>query len=407
MYLEHFGLKELPFRLGPDPDFLYLSKNHARAKSYMESTIWFTDGFVIITGEVGCGKTTLIETVISELDTNVIVAQISQTQLSPKEFLQALLVQFGFSPFQMEKIELLSTLTQFLVSQFAAGRKVLLIVDEAQNLSSRVLEEIRLLSGVETTKDKVLRIILAGQPELSQKLDAPEAVQLMQRVRLRFHLTELSPDETRSYILHRLAVAGSRGEPLLFDEETFAPLYAYSRGVPRLVNTLCDSALMIAFARNQPRVALEDIETAVDELGRDKFQTRAPRRRQSDAPRAAPADDDPILARLVIIHEDGTIVERELRAGRLAIGREPDNDLQIDGKFISRHHCQITTTGRGSMLEDLDSTNGVYVKSKRTRRHSLNDGDVIAIGNHEIIYMDERDTAGRGEGEETAAAGTA
>ena len=214
MYLEHFGLDELPFRLSPDPAFLYLSKNHARAKAYMESTIWFTDGFVVITGEVGSGKTTLIETFLSELDKDVVVAQVNQTQVSPIEFLQSVLVQFGFSPFRMKKAELLATLNQFLIEQYAAGRKVLLIVDEAQNLSYRVLEEVRLLSGVETTKEKVLRIILAGQPEMNEKLDSPELLQLVQRVRLRFHLTALSEEDLRAYVLHRLEVAGSRGRAL-------------------------------------------------------------------------------------------------------------------------------------------------------------------------------------------------
>ena len=192
MYTELFRLRELPFRLSPDPEFLYLSKNHSRAKAYMESTIWFTDGFVVITGEIGSGKTTLIETFLRELEKDVVVAQINQTQVSAVEFLQAVLVQFGFSPFKMKKAELIATLNSFLIEQYAAGRKVLLIIDEAQNLSLRTLEEVRMLSGVETTKEKVLRIILAGQPELNAKLDSPELVQLAQRVRLRFHLTALS-----------------------------------------------------------------------------------------------------------------------------------------------------------------------------------------------------------------------
>ena len=147
MYLELFKLHELPFRLTPDPQFLYLSKHHARAKAYMESTIWFTDGFVVITGEIGSGKTTLIETFLKELEKDVVVAQINQTQVSAIEFLQTVLVQFGFQPFRMKKAELLSTLNEFLVEQYANGRRVLLIVDEAQNLSNKVLEEIRLLSG--------------------------------------------------------------------------------------------------------------------------------------------------------------------------------------------------------------------------------------------------------------------
>ncbi|MGH8305994.1 MAG: ExeA family protein, partial [Steroidobacteraceae bacterium] len=192
MYLEPFKLKELPFRLSPDPQFLYLSKQHARAKAYMESTIWFTDGFVVITGEIGSGKTTLIESFLREVPADVVVAQINQTQVTALDFLQAVLVQFGFSPFKMRKAELITTLNNFLIEQHAAGRKVLLIVDEAQNLSMRVIEEIRLLSGVETTKEKVLRIILAGQPELGGTLDAPRLAQLAQRVRLRFHLQTLS-----------------------------------------------------------------------------------------------------------------------------------------------------------------------------------------------------------------------
>src|SRR5882724_9405706 len=206
MYLALFRLKELPFRLSPDPQFLYLSTHHGRAKAYMESTIWFTDGFVVITGEIGSGKTTLIETFLRDLDKTVVVAQLNQTQITPIGFLQGMLVQFGFAPFKMNKAELLATVNNFLVEQYAAGRKVLLVIDEAQNLSNRVLEEVRMLSGVETTKDKTLRIVLAGQPELNDKLNSPELVQLAQRIRLRFHLTPLSQEDTYAYVAHRLEI---------------------------------------------------------------------------------------------------------------------------------------------------------------------------------------------------------
>jgi type II secretory pathway predicted ATPase ExeA len=220
MYTETFKLKELPFRLSPDPQFLFLSRAHARAKAYMESTIWFTDGFVVITGEIGAGKTTLIESFLRQLDSDVVIAQINQTQVTAVEFLQSVLVQFGFSPFKMKKAELIATINSFLIEQYAAGRKVLLIIDEAQNLSLKVLEEIRLLSGIEATKEKVLRIILAGQPELNQTLDMPELVQLTQRVRLRFHLGTLSREDLRAYILHRLDVAGAGGREI-FAEDSF------------------------------------------------------------------------------------------------------------------------------------------------------------------------------------------
>jgi general secretion pathway protein A len=409
MYLDSFKLKELPFRLSPDPQFLYLSKQHARAKAYMESTIWFTDGFVVITGEIGAGKTTLIESFLKEIQSDVVIAQINQTQVSAVDFLQAVLVQFGFSPFKMKKAELIATLNNFLIEQYAAGRKVLLIVDEAQNLSMRVLEEIRLLSGVETTKEKVLRIILAGQPELNEKLDAPELIQLTQRIRLRFHLTTLSAQEMRAYIQHRLEVAGA-GDRQIFAEDAFAEIFRYTGGTPRLVNTLCDTAMMAAFTSDRDTVTLADINQAIEELqwveysARNALHMKAPYEPRTpetetasnlpgvnvDQGAAVAPYGEAIHGRLLVATDGRTVEERMLKVGRIIVGRTPDNDLQIDSRFVSRHHCQVITTLHSSVIEDLNSTNGIYVKSKRVRRHYLNDGDVVVIGKHELIYVDER-----------------
>ena len=440
MYLEPFKLKELPFRLSPDPQFLYLSKQHARAKAYMESTIWFTDGFVVITGEIGSGKTTLIESFLKEVPADVVVAQINQTQVNTMDFLQTVLVQFGFSPFKMRKAELISTLNNFLIEQHAAGRKVLLIVDEAQNLEPRVLEEIRLLSGVETTKEKVLRIILAGQPELNETLNSPRLEQLTQRVRLRFHLATLSESETRAYIEHRLEVAGG-GDHEIFASDTFHEIYRYTGGVPRLINTLCDTAMMAAFTENRDTVRLADVASAVAELRWPLYAARAQRaaaagvaagaHAQPPAPpatgtgtavpsapgSAAPAAAAPESAaqmsaadgaaaaeraalaepvgKLLVATEGRTVQEIPLRIGRLIVGRTPDNDVHIDSRFVSRHHCQIITTAHSCVIEDLNSTNGIYVKSARVRRHYLNDGDVVLVGKHELIYVDERAARGR------------
>ena len=392
MYLELFKLHELPFRLSPDPQFLYLSKQHARAKAYMESTIWFTDGFVVITGEIGAGKTTLIETFLRELQTDVVVAQINQTQLSPTAFLQTVLVQFGFSPFNMKKPEVLATLNQFLMDQHDAGRKVLLIVDEAQNLSYRVLEEIRMLSGVETAKEKALRIILAGQPELNEKLNSQELVQLTQRVRLRFHLAALTRAETIAYIDHRLEVAGAEGRRI-FAEETYSTIYKYTGGVPRLINTLCDTCMMAAFGHDQDTVTVADLDAAIRELQWVEFASNTNRMQVPDVQishAAASVDHGQSVGRILLASDGKTVVERELKPGRLVIGRTPDNDLQIDSKFISRHHCQIVTQPDACLIEDLNSTNGIYVQSKRVRRYNLNDGDVVQVGQHEIMYIDER-----------------
>ncbi len=391
MYLELFNLHELPFRLSPDPQFLYLSKQHARAKAYMESTIWFTDGFVVITGEIGAGKTTLIETFLRELQTDAVVAQVNQTQLSPTAFLQTVLVQFGFSPFHMKKPEVLATLNQFLLEQHMSGRKVLLIVDEAQNLTHRVLEEVRMLSGIESTKEKALRIILAGQPELNDKLNSPELVQLAQRVRLRFHLSALTRADTNSYIDHRLEVAGSQGRRI-FAEDTYGTIFKYTGGTPRLINTLCDTSLMAAFARDSDTVSMEDVDAAINELQWGEFAGGTNRMRipHIETTPLANSGLSLTLGRILLASEGKTVVERELKPGRLVIGRTADNDLQIDSKFISRHHCQIVTQTDACVIEDLNSTNGIYVQSKRVRRYNLNDGDVVQVGQHEIMYIDER-----------------
>ena len=396
MYLELFKLHELPFRLTPDPQFLYLSKHHARAKAYMESTIWFTDGFVVITGEIGSGKTTLIETFLKELEKDVVVAQINQTQVSAIEFLQTVLVQFGFQPFRMKKAELLSTLNEFLVEQYANGRRVLLIVDEAQNLSNKVLEEIRLLSGVETTKEKVLRIILAGQPELNDKLNSAMLIQLAQRIRLRFHLTPLSKTDTQLYIQHRLEVAGSQGRQI-FDAECYPLIFRYTGGIPRLVNTLCDTSMMAAFAQDRDVVKVDDMKAAIEELQWVEYAERSVKLQAlghghapSHASSEASGERRVVLGRILVGFNGQTIAERELTPGRFIIGRTPDNDLQIDSKYISRHHAQIITAAGSLVLEDLNSTNGIYVRAKRVRRRMLNDGDVVQVGQHEIMYFDER-----------------
>jgi len=279
------------------------------------------------------------------------------------------------------------------VEQHIAGRKVLLIVDEAQNLSPRVLEEVRMLSGIETTKEKALRIILAGQPELNDKLNSPELVQLTQRVRLRFHLTALTQAETAAYIDHRLEVAGSQGRRI-FLEETHATIYKYTGGVPRLVNTLCDTCMMAAFGRDRDTVSAEDLDAAIQELQWVEFASATNRMRMLNSEHAQPhhpggGNTQPV-GRILLASGGKTVMERELKPGRLVIGRTADNDLQIDSKFISRHHCQIVTQVDSCLIEDLNSTNGIYVQSKRVRRYNLNDGDVVQVGQHEIMYIDER-----------------
>ena len=388
-YAEHFKLSEQPFRLTPDPEFIYWSKQHARAKAYMESTIWLADGFVVITGEIGSGKTTLLQSFLAELDDDVVYAVVSQTQLTPTEFLQAVLTEFGFKPFKKRKVELLDMLNMFLIEQYSNGKKVVLIVDEAQNLSRKVLEEIRMISGIETHKEKVLRIILAGQPELRDTLDAPSLKQLMQRVRLRFHLSALDRRETREYIEHRLAVAGRRRKGL-FTDDCFDTIHRYTGGVPRLVNTLCDTTLLCAFSDDKSVVEESDVLAAVAELNWKEHEgdTGRHERPQPTHYKRRPSDEH---VTGIVVRSNGEIVaEQTFPLGRAIIGRSRDNEIYIKSKFVSRHHAQLVTDPNGCVIEDLNSTNGVFLGEKQVKKYRLHDGDKISVGVHELTYHDLR-----------------
>ena len=387
-YLEHFNLSEPPFQLTPDPDFLYWSKQHARAKAYMESTIWLADGFVVITGEIGSGKTTLLQSFLNELDDDVVYAVVNQTQLTPTQFLQAVLTEFGFKPFNKPKVELLDMLNMFLIEQYSNGKKVVLVVDEAQNLTTKVLEEVRLLSGVETHKEKVLRIILAGQPELKETLDSPRLKQLVQRVRLRFHVGPLDSRDMREYINHRLNVAGRHADDI-FEEDTYDIIYRYSGGVPRLINTLCDSTLLGAFAEGKYTVNVDDVMTTVAELNWKEHEGNTGRYNQLKQVSGRIVERTDMTQ--IEVRTDGELVSMQsFPLGRIIIGRSPDNEVYIKGKFVSRHHAQIVTDEQGCFIEDLNSTNGVFIGEKQVKKYRLMNGDVISLGAHELVYTDLR-----------------
>jgi len=387
-YLGHFNLKEQPFRLTPDPDFLYWSKQHARAKAYMESTIWLADGFVVITGEIGSGKTTLLQSFLAELDEDVVYAVVSQTQLTPTQFLQAVLTEFGFKPFNKRKVELLDMLNMFLIEQYSNGKKVVLVVDEAQNLTRKVLEEIRLISGIETHKEKVLRIILAGQPELRDTLDSVGLKQLTQRVRLRFHLGPLDRREMREYIEHRLSVAGAE-EHRLFGDDTFDTIHRYTGGVPRLINTLCDTSLLCAFADEKESVDLDDVKSAITELNWEEHESSTGiHQKLQQLQDRYPSGAD---VTRIEVRQDGDVVEELTFApGRIIVGRSPDNEIYIKSKFVSRHHAQLISDENGCVIEDLNSTNGVFLGEKQIKKYRLRDGDVVSLGVYELVYRDLR-----------------
>jgi len=387
-YLKHFNLNEQPFSLTPDPEFLFWSKQHARAKAYMESTVWLADGFVIITGEIGAGKTTLLQSFLADLEDDIVYAVVSQTQLTPKQFLQSVLTEFGFKPFNKQKVELLDMLKMFLIEQYSNGNKVLLIVDEAQNLSKKVLEEIRMLSGIETHKEKVLRIILAGQPELKKTLESPKLKQLVQRIRLRFHVGPLDSGDTRAYVDHRIAVAG-RDPNDLFDDDTHDLIYRYAGGIPRLINTLCDTALLCVFADEKSVVQGEDIMSAVAELDWSEHESNTGLHEKLRHVISVPTLKSQVTE-IEVLSDGESLSVHSFPLGRIIVGRAPDNEIYIKSKFVSRHHTQLVSDKKGCVIEDLNSTNGVFIGDKKIKKQRLKNGDVISLGSHELVYTDLR-----------------
>ena len=265
MYLEFLGLEERPFSTTADPSFLYLSKKHREALSHMIYGVRERKGFVEITGEVGTGKTTLCKALLRHLDPSTKTALILQPDLSELQLMHSIVQDFGLNPMKGDRFGLFSQLNQFLLEQAGLGRNIVLVIDEAQNLSIRVLEQIRMLSNLETDKDKLIQIILVGQPQLRQKLASPELEQLRQRIGVRYHITPLDLEEVRTYIDHRLRIAGSDGT-LEWTPEAVEEVYLCSKGIPRLINQIGDRSLLACFVFQVRRVDREIVRRSYQEL---------------------------------------------------------------------------------------------------------------------------------------------
>lgn len=266
MYTEFYNLKEKPFSLIPDSSYLYLSKQHEMALTMLNYGVQSLAGITVISGEVGAGKTTLIREVLKNLKDDVTVGLISNAHNSFGSLLQWVLMAFDIKTEKKGKADLYQLFADFLIKEYSENKRVILIIDEAQNLDSETLEELRLLSNINADKYLVLQLILVGQPELLEVMQQHELRQLAQRVSVDYKLIALGYKETVAYIKHRLAVAGAKGE--VFDKYAIAVVYYHSRGVPRLINTLCDFALVYGYAEEKKKI---DITLMLDVI-RDKQQ---------------------------------------------------------------------------------------------------------------------------------------
>jgi general secretion pathway protein A len=261
MYESFYGFKEKPFNLTPDPDYLYMSPGHENVYSHLEYAIQESKGFVVVTGEVGSGKTTLINYLLRKIPQAIHVGIINNTFVQPQDLLRTICSEFDLQVEDTDKSTLVTRFNNYLLEQYAKRERVILIIDEAQNLPDKSLEEIRMLSNLESEKHHLIQMILVGQPQLKEKLQRKRLEQFVQRVTVYCHLDALDRDQVEGYIRHRLAIAGAQNLDV-FDSEAIKAIYKHARGIPRLINTICDSAFVYGYA-DDVRVIGSDLIEAV------------------------------------------------------------------------------------------------------------------------------------------------
>ena len=264
MYEEYFGLNSKPFKITPDPRYLFMSDRHKEGLAHLLYGVTDSGGFIQLTGEVGTGKTTLIRALLEQLPSKVEIALIMHTQISAREFLVEICNELNIKKEGDSILDIVNTLNIYLLKQHANGKKVILLVDEAQNLTPDVLEQLRLLTNLETEKDKLLQIILIGQPELRKVLEKNNLRQLSQRITARYHLHPLSKPETFLYIEHRLRISGAQSE--IFKKNAKREIFNYSSGIPRLINVICDRALLGGYATGKRKIDKALVKQAKKEI---------------------------------------------------------------------------------------------------------------------------------------------
>ena len=336
MYEAFYGLTAKPFQLNPDPSFYFASKQHRRAKAYLEYGVSRNEGFIVITGEIGAGKTMVLRSLIEGLNgSNVITGHLVTTQLGAEDTLRMVGAAFGFRVKDVPKSELLITLEAFLISQTSKGKRCLLIVDEAQNLTPRAVEELRMLSNFQFGNQALLQSFLVGQPEFREILQQPEMEQFRQRVAATCHIGPLDQDETKGYIEHRLKCAGSKGKPS-FEPAAFDGIYKATAGIPRRINAVCDRLLLAGFLAGRTLLTAEDVAEVVREFQQENAVTARP----NGTPAMAQGDEPSAPGGL-----GG--VELDLDLSQLKLGT-------AEAEGMSKQIAALTADQRGDQLQRLE-----------------------------------------------------
>jgi type II secretory pathway predicted ATPase ExeA len=333
MYKKFFGLKENPFNVNPDPRYLYLTPNTQEALACLTYGIETRKGFILLTGEVGTGKTTLINKLLEWLHKErVFTAFVFNPRLSVSQFFDFMMADFGIPCETHQKGQMLLKLNQWLLDRYQAGERAVLVVDEAQNLSPQMLEEIRLLTNLETSTEKLLQIVLAGQPELEQKLNQPQLRQLRQRITLRAKTRQLTLDETQGYIQERMRIAGAEN-PDIFSPEAVAAVHRFARGIPRVTNLLCEHALVSSFAVQKNPVPGEIVEEVARDFDLHIIDPLAqapapPPTRPAFTPEGANGDNPPLIESL--LQALNTLVDR-LNQDEVRVESQVQSDPESKG----------------------------------------------------------------------------
>lgn len=358
MYETFYGLERKPFQLIPDPKFYFGSKQHSRAKAYLEYGVSRNEGFVVITGEIGAGKTTILRTLIDGLHgSNVVTGHLVTTQLDAEDTLRMVGAAFGFKVKDVPKSELLITLEAFLISQTSQGKRCLLIVDEAQNLTMRAIEELRMLSNFQFGNQALLQSFLIGQPEFREILQRPEMEQFRQRVAATCHIGPLDRDETQGYVEHRLRQAGATDKPS-WGEGAFDAIFRATGGIPRRINSVCDRVLLLGFLAGRTHLAAGDVDEVVKELEQENALP-APRRpaaaaaaasdtRPGDLPLTSPLPLDVDLTRLTLDAGTSDSVDRHL--ARLSAEQRLDQLQRLERSMLRLERINVQTL---SLLQKL------------------------------------------------------
>ena len=361
MYESYFGLTVKPFELVPNPRFLFNSRSHKKAISYLKYGLQERAGFILLTGEVGSGKTTIVRDLINNLDADMVLAMVYNTRATARQMLAMINEDFGLEVGgkDKDKVSLLRDLNDHLVAQHAQRKRPVIIIDEAQNLSPAVLEEIRLLSNLEADNFKLVQIVLVGQPELQKIITRPELRQLRQRISVHCHLEPLTREETEAYVYHRLAMAGNRNA-LRWQEGTFDTLYGYSAGIPRLINVFCDFVLLAAFVEETRDISLEMLEEVIGDVSWDR-QVEAARLQQALTGGGAVANEgiserlysfEQRLACLDAMHEEEGWIARRLAVHEELLERLADRQHED----AERHDAGLERILR--QLDELHSAIG-------------------------------------------------